>query len=155
MKIILIFIYQWFVTVTFNRGYDYGSVSLIENITLERAQEVAYITLRNCIGGIILLLFFYSSLLILGPCVLDSSRTLEGNLFAVPITLLLLLGYAYMAKKYLKPVFKDILPLEITQDELKKMNHTYLIIRFMLPLLFIGFLISGSYFIGQLEKFTC
>ena len=145
MKIILIYTYQWFITVIYNKGYDYGSISLIKNITLERAQQVAYITVRNSIGAIILLAFFHSSLVVLGTCFLNTNRTLEGNFFAAPITFLLIIAYAHIAKIYLKPIFKDLLPLKITQEELKKMNTTYLILKFLLPLLFIGFLITGSY----------
>ena len=155
MKLILIYTYQWFITVISNKGYDYGSVSLNKNISIERAQEVAYITVRNCIGGLILLLFFYSCLFLLGPCFFNTSRALEGNLFAIPLTLLFLVGYGYLAKCYLKPIFKDIIPLELGQEELKKMNSTYLTLKFLLPLLFVGFLLAGSYLIGQLEKAVC
>lgn len=155
MKIILIYTYQWFITVIYNKGYDYGSATLDKNITAERAQEVAYVAVRNSIGGIILLILLYSSLLMFGPCFFNTDRSIKSSQFALPITFSIVMLYGYLAKKHLKPLFKDILPLEITQDELKKMNHTYLILKFMLPLLFIGFLIAGSYLIGQLEKFTC
>ncbi|WP_417361748.1 hypothetical protein [Galbibacter sp.] len=155
MKLILIYTYQWFITVIYNKGYDYGSVSIRENISLERAQEVTYFAVRNSIGGFVLLLYFYSSLLLFGPCVFNTSRILEGNLFAIPITLLFLATYGYIAKSHLKPIFKDIIPLETTQEELKKMNSTYLILKFLLPLLFVGFLLAGSYLIGQLEKYAC
>jgi len=155
MKIILIYTYQWFITVIYNKGYDYSSVSLNKNITEESAQEGAYVAVRNSIGGIILLILMYSSLLLFGPCFLNTERSIEGSLFALPITFSIVMLYGYLAKKYLKPVFKDMVPLEITQEELKKMNTAYLILKFLLPLLFIGFLIAGSYLIGQLEKFVC
>jgi|SRR5690606_5979221 len=155
MKIILIYTYQWFITVIYNKGYDYGRVSLNKNITAERAQEVAYIAVRNSIGGIILLILMYSSLLLFGPCFLNTVRSIEGSLFTLPITFSIVMLYGYLAKQYLKPVFKDIVPLEITQEELKTMNATFVILKFLLPLLFIGFLIAGSYLIGQLEKFVC
>jgi len=155
MIIILKYTYQWFLTVIYYKAYDYHRVSLTKTISIERAQEIAYMTVRNNIGGLLLLLFFHSCLVLFGPCFFNTNRTLDGNLFAVPITLLFVMTYGYLAKKHLKPIFNGIKPLESTTEELKKMNHTYLIIKFLLPLLFIGFLFAGSYFIGQIEKLTC
>lgn len=155
MKIILKYSYQWFLTVIYYKAYDYNGFSLTKTISIETAQELAYIAVRNSIGSLLLLLFFYSAIVLLGPCFFNTSRALDGSLFAVPITLLFLLAYSHIAKKHLKPIFKDITPLESTMEELKKMNYTYLIIKFLLPLLFIGFLLVGSYFIGQIEKLIC
>ncbi|EKF53917.1 hypothetical protein I215_15065 [Galbibacter marinus] len=155
MKIILKYTFQWFLTVIYYKAYGYNGVSLTRTITTDRAQQVAYITVRNSIAGLLLLLLFHAALIVLGPCFFNAERTLDGNLFAVPVTVLFLLTYGYLAKKYLKPIFKDIMPLGSSIEEFKKMNYTFLAIRFLLPLLFIGFLLSGSYFIGQIEKLAC
>src|SRR5690606_27443852 len=101
------------------------------------------------------LLFFYSAIVLLGSCSFNTSRALDGSLIAVPITLLILLAYRHIAKKHINPIFKLITSFKSIMEVLHKMNYLYLIIKFLLPLLFIGFLLVGSYFIGQIEKLIC
>lgn len=57
MKIILKYSYQWFLTVIYYKAYDYNGFSLTKTISIETAQELAYIAVRNSIGSLLLLLF--------------------------------------------------------------------------------------------------
>src|SRR5690606_20460505 len=126
MKDILIYTYQWLLTVTYNKGYDYGKVPLNKNMTCERAQEAAYFTIRNIVGAVIYLLLCLSYGIISGPCFLNSRTIFKRSLEAFIIVFSHVMIYGYISKIYLKPDFKAILPKEDTQNELQKMNTTYM-----------------------------
>lgn len=155
MKDILIYTYQWFLTVIYNKGYDYNKASLNNKISIERAQEVAFFTLRNILGILIFILLVILYSLITGPCLFNTRTFLRGNLTALIIVFLLIMIYGYISKIHIKPIFKGILPKEVTENELKKMNIKYIAILVIMPILVVGSLIGIGYIVGQLEKILC
>jgi len=155
MKDILIYTYQWLLTVTYNKGYDYGKVSLNKNMTCERAQEAAYFTIRNIVGAVIYLLLCLSYGIISGPCFLNTRTFLKGSLAAFIIVFSLVMIYGYISKIYLKPVFIGILPKEVTENELKKMNTKYISLIVIFPIIFVSILICGGLITGRLERMFC